>query len=69
MEEDEEEEEEEGDGGGGLGCCTIRTGSLSGNSSTCHHDCMLLKSMRQGCLSSAGKLEAKQQQQRLEQQQ
>lgn len=28
---------------GGVGCYAIGTGSLSGNPSTCHHNCMLLK--------------------------
>ncbi len=56
-------EDEGGEGWGAAG-----TGSLSGNSSTCHHNCMLLKSVRHRCLSSAGKLEAKQQRQ-LQQQQ
>lgn len=52
-----------GAGGRLVGCCTAGTGSLSGNSSTCHHGCMLVKSVRQGCLGSAGRLEAKRQQQ------
>lgn len=48
---------------GGTGFCfSIGTGSSSGNSSTCHHDCMLLKSVRQGRLCSAGGLQATQQQ-------
>lgn len=47
----------------GVGCTTIGTGDLSGNSSTCHHSCMSLKSVRHGCLDSAGKLEVRQQQQ------
>lgn len=75
-EREREEKVEEGGGGGhgggegkdgGVGCGTIGTGSVSGNSSTCHHNCMLLESVRQGRLGSAGKLEEKQQRQ-LEQQ-
>lgn len=44
-----------------------RTGSLSGNSHTCHRSCALLKSVRQRCLCSAGTLQEELQQQ-LEQQ-
>lgn len=52
---------------GAAGCCTTGTGSLSGNSHTCHHSCALLKSVRQRCLCSAGTPQ-KELQQHLEQQ-
>lgn len=35
------------------GCCAEGTGSLSGNSHTCHHSCMLVKSVRRGAAGEA----------------